>query len=97
MVPRNQGIIFVSYSMINQNLKFYITTSLVYTNALPHLGFALEVVQADVLARYHQFLGEDVYFLTGTDEHGAKIAKSAEKEGKNPKNLLMKFQKKSEN
>ena len=62
MVPRNQGIIFVSYSMINQNLKFYITTSLVYTNALPHLGFALEVVQADVLARYHQFLGEDVYF-----------------------------------
>ncbi|MEK7574413.1 MAG: class I tRNA ligase family protein [Patescibacteria group bacterium] len=88
MVPRNQGIIFVSYSMINQNLKFYITTSLVYTNALPHLGFALEVVQADVLARYHQFLGEDVYFLTGTDEHGAKIAKSAEKEGKNPKKFV---------
>jgi len=62
--------------------KFYITTSIAYTNALPHIGFALEVLQADVLARYHRFLGEDVFFLTGTDEHGAKVAKAAEEEGR---------------
>ncbi len=64
--------------------KFYITTSIAYTNAPPHIGFALELVQADVLARYRRLQGEDVYFLTGTDEHGAKIAKAAEKEGKDP-------------
>ncbi|MEK9134755.1 MAG: class I tRNA ligase family protein [Patescibacteria group bacterium] len=64
--------------------KFYITTSIAYTNASPHIGFALEAIQADVLARYHRNLSEDVFFLTGTDEHGAKIAKAAEKSGKNP-------------
>jgi len=64
--------------------KFYITTSIAYTNALPHIGFALELVQADVLARYHRLLDEDVFFLTGTDEHGFKIAEAAEKEGKKP-------------
>lgn len=57
--------------------KFYITTSIAYTNAPPHLGFALELVQADVLARYHRLLGEEVFFLTGTDEHGAKIVRAA--------------------
>jgi methionyl-tRNA synthetase len=64
--------------------KFYITTSIAYTNALPHIGFALELVQADVIARYHRLLGDDVFFLTGTDEHGFKIAEAAEKEGKKP-------------
>jgi len=65
--------------------KFYITTSIAYTNAPPHIGYALELVQADVLARYHKILGEDVFFLTGTDEHGAKIVRAAEKAGKSPK------------
>jgi len=65
--------------------KFYITTSIVYTNAPPHIGYALELIQADVLARYHRVLGDDVFFLTGTDEHGAKIVKAAEKAGKTPK------------
>lgn len=64
--------------------KFYITTSIAYANALPHCGFALEIIQADVLARYHRLLDEDVFFLTGTDEHGAKIAKAAEVVGKDP-------------
>lgn len=64
--------------------KFYITTSIVYTNALPHIGYALEIVQADVLARYHRVLGEDVFFLTGTDEHGKKVSEAAEKAGKTP-------------
>ncbi|MCK5044162.1 methionine--tRNA ligase [Candidatus Parcubacteria bacterium] len=65
--------------------KFYITTSIAYTNASPHCGFALEIIQADVLARYHRILDEEVFFLTGTDEHGAKIAKAAEAAGKSPK------------
>jgi len=70
--------------MIKKSEKFYITTSIAYTNAPPHIGFALELVQADVLARYHRILGDDVFFLTGTDEHGTKIARKAEELGKKP-------------
>lgn len=61
--------------------KFYVTTSIVYTNASPHIGFALELIQADVIARYHRLKGKDTYFLTGTDEHGQKIAKKAKEQG----------------
>jgi methionyl-tRNA synthetase len=68
--------------------KFYITTSIPYTNAAPHIGFALEAVQADVLARYNTKLKKDVYFLTGTDEHGLKIKKAAEAVGKSPKQFV---------
>ena len=62
--------------------KFYITTSIAYTNAPPHIGFALELVQADVLARYHKKFAGDVFFLTGTDEHGIKIVRAAKEAGK---------------
>jgi methionyl-tRNA synthetase len=62
--------------------KFYITTAIDYVNAAPHLGHALEKIQADVIARYQRLLGKDVFFLTGTDEHGRKIARSAEETGK---------------
>lgn len=65
--------------------KFYITTSIAYTTANPHIGFVLELVQADVLARYHKFLGEDTFFLTGTDEHGFRVAEISKKLGKQPK------------
>jgi len=74
--------------MIDKNKKFYITTSIAYTNAPPHIGFALELVQADALARYHKSLGEDVFFLTGTDEHGIKISKTAEGAGKEPQKFV---------
>ena len=57
--------------------KFYITTSIAYVNAPPHIGYALELIQADVLARHHRLVGNDTWFLTGTDEHGTKIAKAA--------------------
>lgn len=57
--------------------KFYITTSIAYVNAAPHIGFALESLQADVLARYRRQKGDEVFFLTGTDEHGSKIARAA--------------------
>lgn len=60
--------------------KFYITTTLPYVNAPPHIGFALEIVQADVIARYHSILGDDVFFNTGTDEHGLKVYKKATEE-----------------
>jgi methionyl-tRNA synthetase len=68
-----------------KNKKFYITTSIAYTNAPPHIGYALELIQADVIARYHKILGENVFFLTGTDEHGAKVVKAAQEAGKEPK------------
>ena len=57
--------------------KFYITTSIAYVNNEPHIGFGMELVQADVLARYHRQLGDDVLFSTGTDEHGGKMAERA--------------------
>jgi methionyl-tRNA synthetase len=56
-----------------------ITTSIPYTNAKPHIGFAMEVVQADFFARYYRAHGEEVHFQTGTDEHGRKIERSAQK------------------
>ncbi len=59
----------------------YLTTTLPYVNADPHIGFALEIVQADTLARYWRLLGEEVFFTTGTDEHGQKILQAAEKVG----------------
>ena len=68
--------------------KSYITTSIVYTNAFPHIGFALESVQADVLARWQRKKGKDVFFLTGTDEHGAKVAKSAKAKGTTPEDFV---------
>ena len=68
--------------------KFYISTSIAYANAPPHLGFALELVQADVLTRYQRSLKKDIFFLTGTDEHGAKVVKAAERAPKTPKDFV---------
>lgn len=61
--------------------KYYITTAIPYANADPHIGFALEILYADVMARYQRLLGKDVYFLTGTDEHGQKMLKTAKEAG----------------
>lgn len=60
---------------------FYITTTLPYVNADPHVGFAMELIRADVIARAKKLEGYDVFFNTGTDEHGSKLYKAAEKEG----------------
>lgn len=60
----------------------YITTTLPYVNDEPHIGHALEWVQADTLARYWRLLGEEVFFNTGTDEHGQKIAQKADEQGR---------------
>src|SRR5438105_4980634 len=61
--------------------NFYLTTTLPYVNADPHIGFALEIVHGDILARYHAALGENVFFNTGTDEHGLKIYRNAQEAG----------------
>ena len=64
--------------------RFYITTTLPYVNARLHIGHALEFVQADAIARSHKALGDEVFFNTGTDEHGQKIYEKALKEGQDP-------------
>ncbi len=66
----------------------YITTTLPYVNAAPHVGFAMEIIRADVLARYFRSQGVHVFLNTGTDEHGAKIHEAAEKEGITPQEYV---------
>src|SRR6266508_1514015 len=67
---------------------FYITTPIYYPNDVPHIGHAYTTVACDVIARYHRLRGEDVFFLTGTDEHGLNIQLAAEKEGLAPKEFV---------
>src|SRR6266568_2263873 len=64
--------------------RFYITTAIDYVNGEPHLGHAYEKVIADVMARSRRSLGEEVFFLTGLDEHGQKVQQAALAEGKTP-------------
>ncbi|VVB61722.1 Methionine--tRNA ligase [uncultured archaeon] len=68
--------------------KFYITTPIYYVNAPPHIGHAYCTTAADVLARWHRLKGEDVFFLTGTDEHGEKVQEAAKRGGKTPKEFV---------
>src|SRR3712207_7089391 len=68
-------------------MAFYITTPIYYVNAAPHLGHAYTTIGADILARHHRQRGEDVFFLTGTDEHGEPVAQVAEREGITPREL----------
>ena len=63
------------------NNKFFITTPIYYINDIPHIGHTCTTVAADVVARLHRIKGEEVFFLTGTDEHGQKVAETAQKEG----------------
>lgn len=65
----------------DQQSRWYVSTTIPYVNARPHIGFALELVLTDALARYHRRVGEDVFFLTGTDENALKNVQSAESEG----------------
>ena len=64
--------------------QFYITTTIPYVNADPHIGFALEITQADVLARFNKLTGKNIFFNAGTDEHGLKIYRKALDQGKKP-------------
>ena len=64
---------------------FYLTTPIYYVNALPHLGHAYTTIVGDAMTRYRRLAGDDVFFLTGTDEHGDKIAQAAAKAGVEPR------------
>jgi methionyl-tRNA synthetase len=77
--------------------KFYITTTLPYVNAEPHIGFALEIVQADALARYHRLQNKEVFFNTGTDEHGLKVYRKAQEEKKLPQEYVDEYAAKFDN
>src|SRR3954470_15941338 len=68
--------------------RYYITTAISYPNGPPHIGHAYEVIVTDAIARFMRLDGYDVFFLTGTDEHGQKIQQTAAKEGLTPKDLL---------
>src|SRR5688572_24121818 len=67
--------------------KFYITTPIYYPNGEPHLGHAYTTLCCDTLARYHRLAGHDTFFLTGTDEHGVKMVKTAAEQGIEPRTL----------
>ena len=71
MHPRSEG-------------AFYVTTPIYYVNDVPHIGHAYTTVAADILARYKRLEGKRVFFLTGTDEHGQKVAKAAQERGVDP-------------
>ena len=64
--------------------RFYITTPIYYVNDAPHVGHAYTTVNADALARWHRQIGDEVFFLTGTDEHGDKVARAAAENGTDP-------------
>ena len=65
--------------------RFYITTPIYYVNDVPHIGHAYTTIAADILARYNRLNGKKVFFLTGTDEHGQKVAKAAQEKNVTPK------------
>ena len=68
--------------------KYYITTAIAYTSGKPHIGNTYEIVLADSIARFKKLNGYDVYFQTGTDEHGQKIQDKAEAAGKTPQQFV---------
>jgi methionyl-tRNA synthetase len=76
---------------------FYITTTLPYVNADPHVGFAMEIIRADVIARYKKLLGYEVFFNTGTDEHGQKVYTKAIEAQKDPQGYVDEWAQKFKN
>jgi methionyl-tRNA synthetase len=68
--------------------RYYITTAIAYPNGVPHIGHAYEVIATDAIARFQRLDGYDVFFLTGTDEHGSKMVQTAAKEGLTPAELV---------
>ncbi len=71
-----------------ENKKFYITTAIAYASSKPHIGNAYDIVLADMIARYKRLKGFDVYFMTGSDEHGQKIEEKAKEKGISPKEYV---------
>ena len=70
--------------MTSPRNTYFITTAIAYPNGVPHIGHAYEAIATDALARFQRLDGKDVFFLTGTDEHGLKMVQTAESEGLTP-------------
>src|SRR5262249_8875310 len=75
---------FIGHSKRRMSKRFYITTAIDYVNGQPHLGHAYEKIVADVIARSRRSFGQEVFFLTGLDEHGQKVQQAAIADGKTP-------------
>ncbi len=76
-------------NLTNKTSKtFALTTPLYYVNDVPHIGSAYTTIAADTMARFQRLLGNEVIFITGTDEHGQKIQRSAQSQGKSPQEFL---------
>src|SRR4051794_25883695 len=87
-MPTTFGGSSTRYGAKRMNPKnFYVTTPIYYVNAEPHLGHAYSNMAADILARHHRQRGDDVFFLTGTDEHGEPVENAAKKAGVTPQEL----------
>ena len=71
-----------------ENKKFYLTTAIAYTSSKPHIGNTYDIVLADMIARYKRMQGYDVFFQTGSDEHGQKIGEKAAEKGISPKEYV---------
>ena len=78
--PANKPAIVATAPASVDTNRFYITTAIAYPNGVPHIGHAYEAIATDALARFQRLDGKDVFFLTGTDEHGQKMAQTAEAE-----------------
>ena len=74
--------------IILEKEKFYITTAIAYTSRKPHIGNTYEIILTDAIARFKRLLGYDVFFCTGTDEHGQKIEETAKEAGVSPKEYV---------
>src|SRR3954471_152071 len=85
--PRSSSAALGTPGSLRGAVAFYVTTPIYYVNAAPHLGHAYTSIGCDILARHMRQRGEEVFFLTGTDEHGEPVAQAAEKLGVSPKEL----------
>src|SRR4051812_15886154 len=86
MGPRARGVPMTEPKVASvPQGRFYVTTPIYYVNDAPHIGHAYTTVTADALARWHRLLGDETYFLTGTDEHGLKVQRAAEANGVTPR------------
>ncbi len=84
----NYGTGWKSPANAPKDEKYYVTTAIMYTNGNPHIGHAYEVALADYTARFNRMYGRDTFFLSGTDEHGQKIAETAERVGMTPQDMV---------
>src|SRR5256885_12915273 len=75
-------------SQMAEKPRYYITTAIAYPNGPPHIGYGYEIIVTDAIARFKRLEGYDVFFLTGTDEHGIKLWRTANREGITPRALL---------